>query len=202
MMTLRLLRHAQRQNAVFKLRVNILFGHSVADIEAALHRAGVALLTNHLAALVLLVLVQTLFSAYGEITVFKVKRDLILLEARQIDFNIVAVLVLVHVGLHDTRGVLAVQLAVNIVHAPKRSVHPIIKEIITKDTRHQHNSYLLKRTIRFVCCYLSEFPLRTLAHPMNLRSFGTLSFPRNNAYYSTIVSTVKRRVLIYFVNNL
>ena len=53
------------------------------------------------------------------------------------------VVMLVHVGLHLACGVLAVQPAVHVPHFPVKVTKEFVEQVLTKDTRHQHNSYLL-----------------------------------------------------------
>ena len=75
-----LFRDAQSQEPVLHLRLDVLFGDVLADVEGSLHSAGVSLLTNQLTVLVVLILVDALCRADGQIAVFKVDRNVFLLE--------------------------------------------------------------------------------------------------------------------------
>ena len=82
-----LLGNGDLQNAVFKLCTHILNGNSSANIEATAHCTGVTLLTNVTALLILLVLIQALLSADGQITVLQLYLNLVLFKAGQVDVS-------------------------------------------------------------------------------------------------------------------
>ena len=133
----------QAQHAMLQLRADVSLRERIAHIEAPLHRTGPAFLTDNLALLRGLILVETLRGGHGQIAVLQLQRDVFLLEARQINIDFVVIFMLMHVGLHLAGGVLAIQLAV---HPPNLTIpvtKEFVKQVFTKDTRHQHNSYLL-----------------------------------------------------------
>ena len=138
-----LLGDGQLQNAVFKLGGHLAGLHVLAYIEAAAASTGIALLANILALLVALILVQALGRLDGQIAVLQLHIDLILLEAGQIDIQLVAVRGLPHIGLHQVLAVLAVQRVVTLghYHHTKGIRKEIIKQVLTKNAR-QHKSYL------------------------------------------------------------
>ena len=78
-----LLRDAQLQDTVLKLRGDIFFGERIAHVEASAHGTAVALFADIAALLVFLVLVQVLRCADGQDTLMKFGFDVFLLEARQ-----------------------------------------------------------------------------------------------------------------------
>jgi len=115
----------------------------VADIEASAHRAGIALLMNDLAFLVLAFLFEALGRGDRQIAVLELKLNLILFESGQIHGQLIAVIVFLEIRLHYAGCVLAVQLVVHIgFQASEREVKPVIKQTLSKNTR-QHKSYLL-----------------------------------------------------------
>ena len=120
-------------------------------IEAALHDARIALLTEHLAFLVFFVLLQRFLGGDGQITVIEFKVNFVLLEARQINVHLIALIRFLDIGLHDVLCVFAVQRAVNITEATEEITVEIIKNI------HQ---------------VLTENSRKILAHNANLHSFG------------------------------
>ena len=102
--------------------------------------ACIALLTKHAPLLVLLILVQTLLGSDGQIAVFDVEADLVLLEAGQFDCKAVSlgVVRLADIGLHQVLGVLAKQRAVRTKEAIV--VKKFIKHIFTIDAGYHNNS--------------------------------------------------------------
>ena len=81
---LRSLRDADLQDTILVLGADVRGFHVVTDIEAAAHRAGITLLTQELALLIGLVLVQSLRSADRQVTILQIDCHFVLLEARQI----------------------------------------------------------------------------------------------------------------------
>ena len=79
-----LFRERQRQNAVLKFRLDFLRRQIIAHIEAPLHSARIPLLTDHSAALILLLFVQVFGSTDGQIAVLQLEIDLLLLESGQV----------------------------------------------------------------------------------------------------------------------
>ena len=113
----------------------------IADIEAALHHARIALLTEHLAFFVFLVLLHRFLRGDGQITVIQRQMNLVLLEARQINVHLVAVVRLFHIRLHHVLRVLAVQSAIDIAKATEqveiiKSVHQVFTENGRKISAH------------------------------------------------------------------
>ena len=146
-----LLRNHDMQNAVFIRRLNVLFRQVFTHEEAALHHARIALLTEHLALLVLLVLLQRFLRRDGQITIVQFKTDLILLEAGQINVYFVAVLCLFDVRLHQILCVLAVQSVIDVAKAAEEVAIKIVKNV--------HK-------------VLAENSRKIVAHNANLHSFG------------------------------
>lgn len=99
----------QTQDAVLVLGGDVFRGDVLPDVEAPAAGTGVALLADVLAVLVLLVLVQTLGGLDGQVAVGDLHVDLVLLEAGQVDVQLIAVIGLPHVGLHQVLAVLAIQ---------------------------------------------------------------------------------------------
>ena len=132
----RMLGQSQHQNAVFILGGDIL-GLHIAHVEATAARAGIALLADILALLVLRVLVQTLGSADRQVAVLQIHVDLILMETGQVDVQLVVVVRLPHIGLHEALGVLAVQGVMVVPHREETKViiKEIIKQVLTKNAR-------------------------------------------------------------------
>ena len=115
-----------------------------AHIEASLHGTRIAFLPNQLAILILLLFVQPLCGADREITVVQLHRELFFLEARQINVQLIAVLFLMHIGLHQHSRAASVQLPLRLICPFQcREIKPIIKQIITKQARYEHTLYLL-----------------------------------------------------------
>ena len=102
--------------------------------------ACIALLTKYAALLVLFILVQTLLGSDGQIAVFDVETDLVLLEAGQFDREAVSlgVVRLADIGLHQVLGVLAKQRAVRTKETIV--VKKFIKHIFTIDAGYHNNS--------------------------------------------------------------
>ena len=90
-----LLRNLQRQDAVLQFGFDILFCDIFADIETAAHAACVALLTDELTGLlILLILVKALCRRDVQVPVLQAELNLILVEARKFDIHFIAVIVL------------------------------------------------------------------------------------------------------------
>ena len=150
--------HAELQDAVLVPGVHVAAG-DVANIEAALHGAGVALAADVVALLVLLILIYALGGADGQVAVVQLDVYLVLLEARQVDVQLVGAVGLADVGLHHVAGLLAVQLAVHTVTPVQiavdaaveivKVIKEIIKKVFTKNAR-QHKSFL--HSILQCCC--------------------------------------------------
>ena len=83
-----LLRNLQRQDTVLQFGFDILFRERLAHIEAAAHAAGIALLSDELAGLfVLLILVKALCRRDVQVPVLQAELNLILVEARKFDIR-------------------------------------------------------------------------------------------------------------------
>ena len=134
--------HQDGQDTVFVLGLDILRAY-IANIEATGANAGVALLAKDTALLILCILVKTLLGTDGQITVLNIQLDLILLEAGQVNIQLVAVLCLTDIGLHHVACVFAIQRLIRPtgIHQSKGGSKEIIKQVLTKNAR-QHKSFL------------------------------------------------------------
>ena len=105
-----MLRDQNSQNAVLVFRLDVLRLY-IADIETTGASARITLLTKDTALLVLFILVKTLFSADGQITVLDIHMDLVLFKAGQIHCETVTlgVIRLADIGLHQVSAVLTEQ---------------------------------------------------------------------------------------------
>ena len=91
---------------------------------------------DDLAHFVLAVFFQRFRSADREVAVLQLQFDLIFLEARKIDQQFIAFVVLFQIRLHHTGCMFSVKLVVNIgLKASERESHPVIKQTLTKNTR-------------------------------------------------------------------
>lgn len=111
------------------------------DVEAALHHARITLLTEHLALFVFLVLLQRFLRGDGQITVLQLQMNFVLLEARQIDVHLIAVIRFLDIRLHHVLRVLAVQSAIHVAKAAEqveiiKSVHQVFTENSRKISAH------------------------------------------------------------------
>ena len=88
-----LLRDAQFQDTILKFRLDVFLCHSVAYIEASLHCAGITLLADVFAFLILLIFIQAFRSGNGQVTVLKFDVDLIFLESRQINVKFISCMI-------------------------------------------------------------------------------------------------------------
>ena len=136
-------RQREFQDAVLKPGGHVLGLHTLAHIEAAAAGAGVPLLADIPARLVRFVLVQALGGADGQIAVLQIHADLVLLEAGQVDVQLIGVVRLPHVGLHQVLGVLPIQGIVSRQHREQVEVtaKEIVEQVLTKNTGH-HKSFL------------------------------------------------------------
>ena len=127
--------------------LHIFLCHVLADIEGSLHGTGVAFLADHAALLVLFILVKPLVCGHGQITVFQVQLNLILLESGQVHIDFIPVFQFTHVSPHFVLCAVSVELTVHLphlaVHVIKCITQKVIKKIFIKNTRHQHNPYFL-----------------------------------------------------------
>ena len=122
----------QLQNAVLILGLHILRLHILAHIEAAAEGTGVTLLADITALLILLVLVQSLGGADGQATVLQLDLYLVLLKTGQVHVDLVTVLDLPHIGVHQVLRMLAVQLMFGL--REHCAIKEIIKQVLTKNT--------------------------------------------------------------------
>src|SRR5699024_6426513 len=104
-----LLRDAQFQDTILKFRLDVFLCHSVAYIEASLHCAGITLLADVFAFLILLIFIQAFRSGNGQVTVLKFDVDLIFLESRQINVKFISCIMLTDICLHDILCILTIQ---------------------------------------------------------------------------------------------
>jgi len=124
------------QDTVLEGCLDVFFSDVLADIEASLHRSGVALLPYQLALLVLFVFIKTLVRADDKISVIELQTDFLLLEAGQVDVYLVMVVMLVDICLHHPVGMPAVKLSFGTVHVSEiRECEPVVKQILSKNTR-------------------------------------------------------------------
>ena len=125
------------QNAVLKLSGDILGFHMIAHIEAAAALARIALTAQITAVLFLLILVQALGRADRQTTILQFQLDLILLKARQIHIQLIGILSLPHIGLHQILAVLTIERVVigKNRHPVKGVLEKLIKQILTKNAR-------------------------------------------------------------------
>ncbi len=133
------LREGETENAVFEFSLYICFIDTFAYIEASLHSAGESLLAEHLAFGILFLIADCLCSTYYQITVIESQTDLILLEARQIDVEYIVVVLLTHIGLHETISALAEHLAVSILECRKIEIHKAVKKIVVEKSWIEHS---------------------------------------------------------------
>ena len=91
---------------------------------------------DNLAFFVFAVLFEALAGCDGQIAVLQLQIDLILLEARKVNFQLVVIIVILQIRLHHTSCVLAIQLVVHIgFKASVREAEPVIKQTLSKNTR-------------------------------------------------------------------
>ena len=89
---------------------DILFRELLAHIEAAAHAAGIALLSDELAGLfVLLILVKAFCRRDVQVPVLQAELNFIFVEAGQLDIHFIAVIVLPHIRLHQVLRVVTVK---------------------------------------------------------------------------------------------
>ena len=153
----------------------IFFCQFLTDIKASLHRPRISFLTDQLAFLIVLVFVQTLRSTDGQVTVIQLYRDLVFRKARKIDIHFIMVFMFMHIRLHQTIRMSAVQLSFRFVQIGKiREIKPVVKQIFSENTRHQHNQFLLllNRLYKLHEQWDGGFgPVKPFCFPDLLRSF-------------------------------
>ena len=126
------------QDTAFIRSLDILFRDIATHIEAALHHAGITLLTEYLAFLVLVVLLQGFLRRDGQITVVQFQMNFILLEAGQINIYLIALIRFPDVRLHHVLRVFAVQSMIDIAEATEKITVEIIKnvhQVFTENSR-------------------------------------------------------------------
>ena len=190
-----LLREFDHQNAGVVLALDFL-GLYVAHVEGSLAGAGVALLTDDAAGLlVLLVLLNALGGGNGEVALLQLDADFVLLEAGQVDGQLVAVLGLVHVGLHDAGSVLAVQSLVGIPYAAaERVVEQIVKQVFTEHHRQHRDNFLSNFAVSFLCPRRAVFMRAARAGCKLVRTRNpvvrSLSFGTRIVYYALLALSI------------
>ena len=134
--------------------LHIFLCHVVSDVEGSLHGTGIAFLADHAALLVLFILVKSLVRGYGQIPVFQSQFHLVLLESGQIHIDFIPVFLFTDVCLHFTLCIASIETAVHVLHLAVKIIKPVIKQTLTKNTRHQHTSYFLSivEPRRFSAC--------------------------------------------------
>ena len=87
---------------MFEFTLYILVSHVPAHIEASLTGAGITLLADISAAvLLMLILIQAFGSADGQISVLEGYLDFVLLKSRQIHFQLIFCICFTDVGFHQ-----------------------------------------------------------------------------------------------------
>ena len=151
---------------------------------------------------VLVVQLLIALGADGQVAVLQVELDVLLLEAGQINEDIVAVLVFTNVGLHHISGAFAKHIAgCSGTHGAVEIAFPIVAEQIIHQSliehirNHHHKSFLqFSSAARLLNVQLTfEFVLLFL---LGIRFFRS-SFPWNAFIIAHVISTVKRRVLMF-----
>ena len=126
-----LLRNIQGQNTMFELTLNILLGQIVTNIEATLAGTCITFLADVLAGFLLLfILIQTLGSLDGQITILQRYLDLIFLEAGQINDQLIVVIGLLDIGLHYIMCMSAIQFLLYLILCSVVKERYIIKKVI------------------------------------------------------------------------
>ena len=120
----------------------------LSDIEASALASGIALSADILAVLVLLIILDVLLCGDGQIPILQFTGDVIFLESRKINVNLIALLGLLYIGLHNSCGPVAIQfllrfLSISPELRPEEIIiKPAVKQIVIKKSRyHHHNSY-------------------------------------------------------------
>ena len=100
-----------------------------------------------LAVFFFLILIKALGSLDGEVSVLKRNLDLILVEAREIDVELILLILLLYISLHKVAGMMTVEPLLCFPHVsvvPYREIKKIVKKIVVINTReHHHKSFLL-----------------------------------------------------------
>ena len=164
-----LLGQFDHQDTILVFGLHILFREVVAYVEAALHGAGVPFLTEQLAVFLFLIL-QVLLRGDSQITILQIQMDFVLLQAGQINGQLVAFICFLHVGLHHPGGVLAIQYVFRTAEAAEeitveviKQIHHIFTENSRQESTHIKPSILL---IRFRSCFGSGESLSVVfGHP-------------------------------------
>ena len=181
------LRDLKRQDTVVHLGVDIVLGQLITDIKRTAHRPCVMFAADVLTFLVLLIVANLLGCGDGHVTVIQFHGDIILLESRKINGDLVALLGFLYVGLHRMCRPAAIKILINIAHVRHhRHVEIIIKQvseqIVIKDTRYHHKSFSsLKsgppRRTRAWTCGAKRLPLHV--HGIPPEATGSPCFSAN-----------------------
>lgn len=143
------LRHFQAQGAVLVAGVNVGILHVLANVEATRARAGVAFATQPAAVVVLVLVRAVAMRGNGQIAVLQVQRNVVLLEARHVDVDHVALVGLTHIGAHHACGHVRIACGCAVHVAPtleERIVEQIGKHrVIHQSRKHCHNRYSLSK---------------------------------------------------------
>ena len=116
---------------MFELTLNILLGQIVTNIEATLAGTCITFLADVLAGFLLLfILIQTLGSLDGQITILQRYLDLIFLEAGQINDQLIAIIGLLDIGLHYVVCMSAIQFLLYLILCSVVKERYIIKKVI------------------------------------------------------------------------
>ena len=119
------LRYRQGKNTIFIFRMDILFLNPITDVEAPAYISGVTLTAYIFAFFILLILIQPLSRTDGQVSILQLDLDLIFLESRQINGDLIGVILFLHIGLHQICCMLPVQFPVDIRKC--KIIHKIIK---------------------------------------------------------------------------
>ena len=124
--------------------MDVLLADLIAHIEAAGAGPGVTLAPNPTALIVLVTLVAVLLRGYNQIAVLKTQADVLLVEARHVDGELVLPVLLTHIRVHQG----AVQRVLGALTLPT-PVTPVVEEGIVEEVaedrivhqcgKHSHN---------------------------------------------------------------
>ena len=125
-----------------ELRPDLILGDGLANVEASAAGADIPLSAD-IMRFFFPVLIQSLGGRNGEITVFQRNLDIFLLEAGQIHFQLIAVILLLDVSGHHSGSIVAVELFLHVLHSvikEREVAKEIIKQVLIVNTGHQHNN--------------------------------------------------------------
>ena len=121
--------YGQPQDTVRIFGMNIFLLYSIAHIEASAAAAGIPLSADIAAILSLLIVVYVLGCCHGQVSVLQLYLDVVGLESRQVDVQLIGLIRLFHIGPHQTVRIGPCRV---IISGP-RKIKEIIKQIYTKN---------------------------------------------------------------------